>query len=381
MIALGINKITKHWREVMEDNILSGGINELNQVKASLMRRNELRNEYESLTIEEARLERSIQSKEKAISDEINNTLKKRKDEIEAIYDEQISKIQVRSKRIRNKKKKSKSVKISERIELETIDLKQEYQQMMLDTKSIFKQNKIPHLCNTRIFYALYMPKGVGDLLIILIHLLIILLAIPCGIYFLLLPEEKIIYLFLIYFLIVIVFGSIYKIIENKTVNRFGQVIRQVRKIRNNMANNKRKQNKIKKKILKDKDESSYGLEKFDDELLELDKELSAISIQKKNALTEFESKTKVVISEEIRSRYQEEVDNIKREYDNVYSKIKVNESDSKTLSLEIASKYEAFLGKEFMVPEKIEELSELMIQNNLSKISEAIAEYRGTDE
>jgi hypothetical protein len=365
----------------MDGNILSGGLEELNKVKESLIKLNGYKSDNDNLVIEEARLEKSIQAKEKAISDEISNTVKKRKDEIETTYDEQIKVTQTRSKKIRNKKEKSKNAKVAERIELETADLKEEYRQMMIDSKSILKRDKAPAFCSTRLFYALYLPKGFGDLLIIFIHLLIVLLGIPCGIYFFLLPEEKILYLILIYFITVIVFGGIYKLVESKTKDKHGDAVRQVRKIRNNLSLNKKKQKKIEKKIITDRDESPYGLDKFNEELQELDQEFSAIANQKKEALAAFENTTKTVISEEIKSRNQEELTNLKQEYDKVYSNIKIAEDNIKTLSLEIASKYEAYLGKEFIIVERLNALSELMTQNNLTTISEAIAEFKGTDE
>ncbi|MDF2610745.1 MAG: hypothetical protein K0R92_2219 [Lachnospiraceae bacterium] len=365
----------------MDVNILSQGVEELQKVKDSLIKLDEYKNENDSLVIEENRLERTIQGKEKAVSDEIASTVRKRKDEIDTTYDEQIGKIQSRSKKIKNKKEKSKSVKITERIEAETADLRDESRQMHLDSKNIFKQDKVPAICNSRLFYALFMPKGLGDLFILFTSLLIFLLAIPCGIYFLLLPQEKVLYLILIYFITVIIFLAIYKVIENKTKDKHREAIRQVRKIRTNLIMNKRKQNIIKKRIRKDTDESVYGLEKFDEELKQTEQELSTLANQKKEALAEFDNTTKTVITEEIKSRYQEELTTIKNDYESVCSKVKLAEENIRTLSLEIASKYEAYLGKEFMVPEKLDELAELMTQNNLATISEAIAEYRGTDE
>lgn len=365
----------------MDGNILSGGVKELQLVKDSLIKQKELKSEIDNLVIEENRLERNIQGKEKVVADEISSTVKKRKEEIEATFDEQLNKIQSRSKKIKNKKEKSKNAKVSQRILEETAGLKEEYGQMKEESRNILKQDKVPAICYSRLYYALFLPKGLGDLFILFSGLLLFLLAIPCGIYFLLLPEESVLYLILIYFITVVVFLGVYKAVEIKTKDKHREAIHQVRKIRTSMLVNKRKQNKIKRRIQKDKDESSYGLEQFNEELKEIQSELSAIANQKKEALTEFDSGTKTVISDEIQSRYLDEINNLKKEYQIVCAKIKTSEENIRTLSLEIASKYEAYLGKEFMVPEKLDELAELITQNNLKTISEAISEYRGTDE
>lgn len=365
----------------MDGNILSGGVEELNKVKTSLINLNNYKMENDNLALEEARLEKSIQNKEKAISEEIASTVKKRKEEIENTYDEQIVKTQSRSKKVRMKKEKSKNAKVSERIEIETADLKDEYKQMSLECKKIFKQDKVPSFCNTKLFYELFMPKGLKDYLIILFCLLLILVAIPCSIYFLLLPQEKTSYLILIYFVTVVLFGGIYKVVENKTKIKHRDAIQQVHIIRNKMILNKKKRKRIEKKILNDKDESQYGLDKYNEELQELEKEVNIISNQKKEALETFENTTKTVIVEEIKARNEEELSNLKQEYDKVYTKAKTTEENIKSLSIEIASNYEAYLGKEFMSMGMLDQLIELMTENQLETISEAIAEYKGTDE
>jgi len=361
----------------MDGNILSGGVEELNTVKEILLELNGYKDNNDVLVSGEAKLDKIIQSKEKAISDEITSTTKKRKEEIETTYNEQIEKTRTRIKKIRGKKEKSKNVKKSERILEETTDLREEHKQLLLDSKAIFKQNQIPSFCNTKLFYSLFMPKGIGDFFIIGLSLILILLIIPCAIFFLLLPEKNMIYLVLVYFIIVVVFGSIYMIIENNTKDKHRDSINKVQVIRFQIIENKKKRNKIKKMILKDRDESSYGLEKFNQELQELDNEANVISDQKKDALTIFENTTRFVIGEEIKARYQEELAGLKKEYDRVYAEIKKIEDKIKKLSIEIVMDYEAYLGKEFMTVEKLDHLVNLMTSNNLKTISEAITLYK----
>jgi predicted RNase H-like nuclease (RuvC/YqgF family) len=139
---------------------------------------------------------------------------------------------------------------------------------------------------------------------------------------------------------------------------------------------NKKKQNKIKKKILKDQDESQYGLDKFNNELQESEKEISSIAEKKQEALTLFENTTRFVIGEEIKLRYQEEIKTLKQEYDSTYNEIRMLEENIKNMTMELSSDYEVYLGKEFMSAERLDKLAELMSANNLSTISEAITLY-----
>lgn len=362
----------------MEGNILSGGLKELNTVKDKLTELNNFRDGCDELTSEEARLEKGIKTKEKEVLEEIASTHRKRKEEIEYAYNEQMDIVRTRIKKIRNKKEKSKSEKVSERIDAETAELKEEYRQLALDIREQFKFHKIPALCNSRFFYALFLPKGLIDIFIIMLTLVAILLALPYAIYTLWLPKENMIYLFLVYLFLVIVFGGIYMLIDSNIKSKHIKVLGNVGQIRIQMLLNRKRRNEIRKHIVKDKDESIYGLEDFDQELAELDQELNEITEQKKEALRIFENTTKYVIKEEITYRYKEELNSLKQEYAKVYTDIKALEENIKNLSMEITNNYEVYLGKEFMSADKLDKLALILTENQLSTISEAMGFYRG---
>ncbi|MGB8452682.1 MAG: hypothetical protein WCD89_10140 [Anaerocolumna sp.] len=361
----------------MESNILSGGLEDLNKLKDILLELNGNMDNNDVLVSEESKLEKSIKNKEKAVAEEILSTTKKRKDEIEATYNEQIEKTRARMKKIRGKKEKSKSIKISERIAAETAQLKEEYRQMVLDIKTLLKQNKVPAFCNTKLFYALFLPTGIGDMTIIILTLILILLIIPCFFYFYVIPKETMVYLILIYFITVIFFGGIYMLIDNNIKDKHMDTIKRIFRLRSQINENKKKRDKIRKGILKDKDESKYGLDNFNQELFELEEELKSITEQKKEALSIFENTTRVVIGEEIKAQSQDELIALKKEYGEVYVKIKETEEKIKTLSMVIANNYEAYLGKEIMSTDKLNILCDIMSENGLKTISEAMTYYK----
>ena len=63
----------------------------------------------------------------------------------------------------------------------------------------------------------------------------------------------------------------------------------------------------IEKSIRRDKNEKMYNLEKFDDEIAQLEQEIRRISTQKQEALNSFEQVTKTIIADEILSGSQTE--------------------------------------------------------------------------
>lgn len=361
----------------MEENILSGGIEELKKVRSKLSELSGYRENNHILTAEEAKLNKNIINREKAINEEIIGTVRKRKEEIEDTYEEQVNETRSRIKKVLDRKEKSKNTKISERIESETAQLREEYDRLKLEGKTVLKQDQVPSFCNTGLYYALYMPKGIGDIIVIGIVLLLVLLVIPCSVYFLVLQDKGMIYLALVYFITVILFGGAYMLIDSSTKEKHGASIRKVREIRDRLAANKRKRNRIRNRILNDKDESTYGLDEYDKELQELDGGVNAILEQRKDALEVFENTTRFVIGEEIKLRHQEELNKLKAEYDRVCTEVKKTEGNITVLSMEIARNYEVYLGKEFMSVDRIDQLIETMTENHFTTVSDAIARLK----
>ncbi len=361
----------------MDENLLNGGIEQLNEIKECLLERYGYQSKNETLLLEEEKLEKSIADLEQTMKEEIQKTSKKRRLEIEDTFDQQEDKLQTRIKRIKEKRERSKNAKVSQRIDTETSSLRQENTQLKLEAKTLFRQKHIPLFCNTKLYYALYSPACFTDVLFILATIIITLLLIPCGIYFLLLPEEKILYLILTYVLTVLFFGGLYLILGNSTKDKYVMELQKVKGIRGQIRANKRKMTIIKKNIRKDHDESSYGLQDFDAELAKLEQESAEVVAQKKEALATFDNTTVLIIASEIEANYKSKLTTQREEYDKVKSDSSKAEERIKALTLKIASDYEPFLGKERMTLKQVDTLISIIQAGNAVNISEAVAFYK----
>jgi uncharacterized protein YdcH (DUF465 family) len=60
------------------NHFLSGGVDTLNEIKENLLELNGYQAHFENLTAEEEKLDKSIRAIEKAVSEEIASTTKKR---------------------------------------------------------------------------------------------------------------------------------------------------------------------------------------------------------------------------------------------------------------------------------------------------------------
>lgn len=360
---------------MVQQNILSCGIRELQGIKEQLLKLDEYKTKNAKLEVEEDRLEREIAAKEKTINDEIMLTNKKRVEEIALTFDEQIDKTRSRIKKIKTKKDKLKSTKVSARIEDETASLQEMNRQLILEAKKIFKQNRIPSLCNTNLYYALFAPKGLSDLVTIIAFVIGLLIAIPFGVYQIISPKSKVLF-FMFYIFCEILIAGMYILINNATKATYRDVIYKVRGMRWKRKMNRRQIKEIKHGIIKDNDESAYGLEEFDDEMREQNRKVLEITEQKKEALSVFDNTTRLVIAEEIRARHMEVLDNLKDSYNQVYNESKSYEDQIKEMSLAIANMYEMYMGKEFLTCERVDVLIHLMETRNIPTISEAMTAY-----
>lgn len=356
-----------------EGNLLSAGVDKLYQIKEEILDLNGYQGQYEELVLKENKTSKSIQGLEKSLADEIQATIKKRRAEIESAYEKQLSKTNARIKKIKDKRDKRKNKKVSERINEETADLREENHKIKLETKTIFKQKGVPAFCNSKLYYALYYPKYLSDILIVILTLLLTLLLIPCGIYFFALPEEKILYLVLLYVITVLLFGGIYLLIGNHTKDKHRDVLLQVRGLRHEIALNKKKIDAIRKRVKKDQDESSYGLEDIDEQLSALEQEVADIAEQKKEAILTFDNTTSQVLSSEIEKQYVDKIEELKNELNTTSTNLSQAEEKIKALTLKLASEYEPFIGKDLMVIDRIDSLINIMEAGNATTISEAL--------
>lgn len=359
----------------MENAILHGGIEELNTIKESVLELTGYQERNEELKKEEVRLEKLISAKEKDLSDETDTTLKKRKSELTATYESQLATLNARSKKIKAKKEKDKGAKVSERIEEETAELRDKNKELALEIKAKLKADKTPGICNTTLFYAFFMPKSFGEILVFILGLLIVFLAIPFGIYLLFFAEKLgELALAIIYVIMILLVGSVYLAINNKVKEKHLDTIRAIRGLRNQYRRNVKNIKDIRKGIQNDKDESGYGLEQYDDELNEINTEIQRITEEEKAALTTFETVTAVQIKAEIKGRYEEELTSLRETLKETDAEQKKMEDKIKEYSLMMSKQYETYLGKDMLTVQKLDKLVSRIKSGEAANIGEALA-------
>lgn len=348
----------------------------LEDAKEAVLELNDFSKKEDQLRQEVAKLEKSLAAEKKAVNDNINSTVKKRRDAIQSSYDAEIGKLQDKLKKTKARREKAKNQGMKERIKEETMELHEHNRELKVRMKTLFQSDRVPFICNTNFYYAMYFPRGVKEVFSLLLTFGICFGLIPYGVY-LLLPEKKTLYLAMIYGAAVLIFGGIYILVGNLTKDRHLNALKEGRAIRSLIASNNKKIAVITSSIKKDRNEKVYDLEKYDDDIAQLNQDLEETTQKKKDALNTFENVTKTIITDEIMGNSRTKLDALAASQQEAEDRLRYTETIIKEKKIYITDTYESYLGKEFLVPEKLEELKKIMENGTAVNLSEAIEEYR----
>ena len=348
----------------------------LNDARQAVIDLSALQKEVSAAEIEGKKIDKALSAEKKAVADQVALTVKKRKEEIAEAYDREIRNDQEKLKKARAKREKAKNKGMKIRIEEETAELNEENRQLRTRLTTLFKQNHLPAFCNTSFYYALFFTRGPKDFIILLFTVLVCFVAVPWGIYYAL-PQKETWYLAVIYPAVIILFMGLYIIIANRTkVDNIG-VLREGRKLRMMIKANERKMDAIRNSIEKDRNEDIYDLDQYDLEIAEIEEELEDIASRKEDALYVFENDTALIMTKEIRQNYQGRIDSLSEQKLECESRFKELSAHLKSMTINVTDEFESRIGREFMVPEKLDALIKIFEEERAESLSEAQEMYR----
>lgn len=360
------------------NNVLSGDINCLREYRNLVQEHAEaVRMSYETEGEMKA-AEKELNTARKALKDNIDSVVKKRREEASVRFDDEIGKDQDKLKKVKNQRNKAKDKGIKNRIKDETADLSKDNDNLKKEIRDAFKSERIPVFCSSDLYFALYMTKGIREILTCVITVVVMLLIFPFALYVILpfenLPVAPV--LAITYFVVAALVILAYKMIGDRTRVPYIETLRSARVVKDKIASNKREMAKIAKSIKKDKNEEGYDLEGYDKKIKKLEADIDSTMRSKEDALKFFDESSKKDIIGEIESREMPKINELEDKYNAVTEENAKMNDKSKKLGLELASNYETYLGNEYSDTEKIDALLNIMETGRAATISEAIAEY-----
>jgi len=370
----------------MPENVFNENVDYLVAALKEVEKRDAMAAELNKMKAYQKKLSKNIVTEEKSISDEIASTIKKRKQEISDSYDDRLDDNRARKKKVANKRDKKKNQRVNERISHETKDIRKNNRELEVEMKTILKKNKVPTSCASPLYFIMFAARGASEVALMLFAYLIYFAGIPAGIMLLvkklILEDKKDInmafWCVLIIAVLVIIQFIIYFVVYNLTKVKHADVIKQIRAIRDKIKANNKQMDAIKNSINKDKDESVYKLDSFDEKLANLDDEADNISEEKQAALKVFENETKQLIIDEINGRRLQTLEDMKAEKAELEDKITKGEKKYSEKVLQITNQYAPYLGEDLCKSDKLNDLIALMEEEQADTVSAAINLYKG---
>ena len=184
--------------------------------------------------------------------------------------------------------------------------------------------------------------------------------------------EKKLLYSIIFAVVWIIFCIVIYFIIYINTKVRYIDTIRKGRRYRDAIKKNTSSVNKITDSINKDKDESQYNLSEYDKKLKDMDKNMDRLMSEKKDALKEFDKKTKDEITKDIKKKRQKKLDELAKQKDLINAELEKS-SEELNAAENGLGKYIRVLGEENCSAEMIEKLIGVIQSGRAYTAKEAI--------
>lgn len=355
----------------------------LEEAQQAVLLEEKLRGQETDLKAQTEERQKELAAEEQSLKDSIDRTVTSRRKELAANFDDGIAEERAALKRAQSKKERAKHIGKQERIAAESAPIEEEMSETGRRLRELFRKQQVPGIFRSKLYYALYWPQHFGEWLQILLFVALLFVALPCGIYFLALPDSlrHIPALVLIYIADIVLIGGIYTVIGTQSKLRYLETLKEGRRMRNEIAEKGRELRRVKRSIQRDKSDEPYNLGDFDNEIAAAEQRLEATQQKKAEALRIFDAETADKIAEELRGEAATRINQKKSEYEVAQHALTEVGKERQAAALRLAERYEPMLGKEFMTAEKIAALKDIMENGTVTNLAEAIARYRDRQE
>lgn len=299
----------------MEESILHGGEKELQELKKVLQEKNRYNVVLDSMDTAVEEQKKKIEQRKVAIEQEMNLEIKRRREAVAAPFCQEIAESEVGLQKVKDERSQKKQELIEEIRQEEAKIYAKRKANLDKQRKLIGQEEKIPGICTTRLFLAFFCPRNGKDALILVGGLLLLFLVFPMAIYFGIYGGNNRYALTSIYLVLIVVFYTIYLLINNLVKDKYLIGINKLLKIMEE-AEKLEAHKKQREKELENLPDSALDLSEFDSELNRLQAVLEEVTKQKNQALVNFDSDQRlhVAIGQEVQEKFKPELDKLRSE-------------------------------------------------------------------
>lgn len=297
----------------MEDTILHGGEKELLELKKTLQEKNRYNAVLDSMdaAVDEQKLK--IEKRKAEIEQEMNLEVKRRREAVAAPFYEEIASCEVELQKARDEKSRQRQ-ELIEQMKAEETEMYEKRKENLEKQKKLVGQIEgVPGICTTRLFLAFFCPRTGKDALILVIGLVLLFLVLPMVVYFGTYGGNDRQALTGIYLVFIVVFYTLYLLINNLVKDKYLVGINKLLKITEELekleANRKKRE-----KELENLPDSALDLSEFDEEINRLQAVIEELTKQKDIAVLNFDSDERrhIAIGQEVQEKFKPELDHMR---------------------------------------------------------------------
>lgn len=349
-------------------------IQTVNRAKQLLNDLDEAEKDKTRLTGELKQSEKAYSSMEKSVAEGITTALKKKKEEIAATYDRELSQYQDQIDVCKTERAKAKANAIAQRIQVETAPLNQQNQQLEAQIELKFKENKVPVVCKKRAISMLFFPKNSRDWTIDILVGVGLIFFIP--LFFSLAISNRLVLAFT-FFVYVGALFTVYLYLLHKYMLKFAGVNEEVEELRKQIRINNKNKQLMTNRIKKSQDETGYNLGSFDDKITGIQQVMQNTVEKRQEALENFESEIRHQITADITAANKDELLGLQQEFESKRQELSDKKEEIEQIENQLKEEYEPVFGKDLLYKQRLNKFDSFCQENADLSLEEALTQYR----
>lgn len=349
-------------------------IKTVNRAKQLLNDLDEAEKDKTRLTGELKQSEKAYSSMEKSVAEGITTALKKKKEEIAATYDRELSQYQDQIDVCKTERAKAKANAIAQRIQVETAPLNQQNQQLEAQIELKFKENKVPVVCKKRAISMLFFPKNGRDWTIDILVGVGLIFFIP--LFFSLAISNRLVLAFT-FFVYVGALFTVYLYLLHKYMLKFAGVNEEVEELRKQIRINNKNKQLMTNRIKKSQDETGYNLGSFDDKITGIQQVMQNTVEKRQEALENFESEIRHQITADITAANKDELLGLQQEFESKRQELSDKKEEIEQIENQLKEEYEPVFGKDLLYKQRLNKFDSFCQENADLSLEEALTQYR----
>lgn len=346
----------------------------VNKAKQLLNDLDEAQKDKTRLTGELKQSEKAYSSMEKSVAEGITTALKKKKEEIAATYDRELSQYQDQIDVCKTERAKAKANAIAQRIQVETAPLNQQNQQLEAQIELKFKENKVPVVCKKRAISMLFFPKNGKDWTIDILVGVGLMFLVP--LFFSLAISNRFVLAFTFFLYAGVLFAA-YLYLLHKFMLKFAGVNEEVEELRKQVRINNKNKQLMTNRIKKSQDETGYNLGGFDDKIAGIQQVMQDTVAKRQEALENFESEIRHQITADITAANKDELLGLQQEFESKRQELADKKESIEEIEKQLKEEYEPVFGKDLLYKQRLNKFDSFCQENADLSLEEALTQYR----